>query len=122
MRQERDYLQTKVEKLEKDNQELKKTVFELSQLLSSQVTCYTSADSVCYNMVCLCRFQLRVEYFRLTNTDVKQTGTACVDDCVEWCLGYAYIAHVIHSHTCVYRVRSEERRVGKECVCTCKSR
>lgn len=37
MRQERDYLQSQVEKLEKDNQELKKTVFELSQLLSSQV-------------------------------------------------------------------------------------
>lgn len=34
---ERDFLQTQVEKLEKDNQELKKTVFELSQLLSLQV-------------------------------------------------------------------------------------
>lgn len=35
--QERDYLQTRAEKLEKDNQELKQSVFELSQLLSLQV-------------------------------------------------------------------------------------
>jgi hypothetical protein len=51
--QERDYLQAQVEKLEKDNLELKKSVSELSYLLSLQVRCsytrerpppYTSAD------------------------------------------------------------------------------